>query len=346
MEYKKISYSGKNYGVFTLKYKTVDIPILLDWNDFKYIYNLNKTWYIDGDSGFVLCHHDQIDIYLHEVVLALEAKEEGILYQKGAKPIIHINKFGIDNRRINLMYDETNKIYNKNLKKKERIIELPKDSNIDIDELPTYMWYIKPNGTHGDRFIVNIKNTSWKTTASTKVSLRYKFEEAKKYLRELKEEQPELFDEYCMNGEYTKKGKELVDSFYKIINKAGFLHINKINVDNITDKYLEPKYDNLSIEEKRLLKATTLLNNKRKKLLFTKLPKDSGLKQNDLPNYCYYIEETDSRGDHFVIESHPKQDRNTKWQTTTAKNIPTVYKYNQMIEYIKSLNQQAQVQIN
>jgi len=172
MDYKKIKYSNKNYGIFELKYKNVGVPVIMDWNDFKQIKNINKSWYIN-DYGAVVTRHiinnTNSEIYLHELVLAFkslddynndinnDATNKYIKNKDGEKkPIVHINKFGIDNRRINLMYDDTDKNTNKNLKKKKRIIELPENSNIDPDEIPTYVWYIKPNGSHGDRFIVEI----------------------------------------------------------------------------------------------------------------------------------------------------------------------------------------------
>ena len=54
---------------------------------------------------------------------------------------------------------------------------------------------MKPNGSHGDRFMVEIGDVKWKTTSSKKLSLKYKLEEAKLFLRQLKRESPELFEQ-------------------------------------------------------------------------------------------------------------------------------------------------------
>jgi hypothetical protein len=243
-KYTKISSGGKNYAIFDLDYKDNDVPIILDLVDFKYIKKLDKSWNIN-DAGFVVCHHTHDDavheLCIHEIVMALKNKEGDM--QGETRPILHINKLGIDNRRENLMYDVPNKKTKKNMKKKKRIIDLPDECGISPDELPTYVWYLKPDETHGERFIVEVGNKSWKTTSSKKYDLRHKLEQAKEYLRDLKKTDPKLFEEYSMNGELNKEGKELLDSFYKIIYKGGFNNIRKIINDNLTDKYLQPFLD-------------------------------------------------------------------------------------------------------
>jgi hypothetical protein len=251
---QRIMHDGKSYIVFNLTFKNKDVPIILDYADMKFISRLDKTWCIN-DSGAVVCHHilngKQINIYLHEVVMALKLKDAG--HTSEYHPIVHINRLGIDNRRDNLIYDKVDKELSKNLKKKRRIIDLPEESGIDPDELPTYVWYLKPNGSHGDRFVVEVGSTIWKTTSSTKHSLRYKLEEAKKFLRHLKIDDPALFHNHCMNGEFIQIGKDLLDSFYDIALKAGYNHLKRVSTHNITDKYLENNYDSLSDDERVLL---------------------------------------------------------------------------------------------
>ena len=86
-----------------------------------------------------------------------------------------------------------------NYKKKKRTVKLPEGCNIEPNELPTYIWYLKENGSHGSRFSVEVGNIKWKTTSSKKVSLRYKLEEAKKFLRELKKTNSDLFNKSSFN---------------------------------------------------------------------------------------------------------------------------------------------------
>jgi hypothetical protein len=252
---KKVSHNNKEYCIFTLKYKNKSVPVLLDWKDYNIVKNLNKKWYIN-ENGSVVCQHKInnkcYDLYLHEIVMSLKTKDDGL--QKKTRSILHINRLGIDNRRENLQYDSIDKETNKNLKKKSRIITLPKETGISVDELPTFVWYLKPDKSHGERFFINIGETNWKTSSSSKLSLRYKLEEAKKFLRDLKTFRPEIFEEYSMNGELTKDGKLLLTSFYNITKKSGFTQLKNILFTDITDKYLKPKYNSLSSEEKLMLK--------------------------------------------------------------------------------------------
>ena len=64
---------------------------------------------------------------------------------------------------------------------------MPADSGIKIDDIPKHIWYIKPNGHHGDRFGIDLKteNIKWKTTSAKNVSLNDKLKSAKEKLEEL-----------------------------------------------------------------------------------------------------------------------------------------------------------------
>ncbi|AYV78653.1 MAG: hypothetical protein Edafosvirus22_10 [Edafosvirus sp.] len=317
--YDKINYNNKDYAIIQLKYKNIPVPVVIDWKDLKIIDDLDKKWKCN-DVGQVSCSHDYgnpqnktKDVFLHEIIMALKLKNSQNKLQN--KSILHINRMNLDNRRENLIYDTSLKNTNKNTKKKKRTVELPSDSGIDPDEIPTYIWYLKPSDTHGDRFMVEIDDVKWKTTSSNKVSLRYKLEEAKAFLRELRDEKPELFDEYCMNGEFTKDGKELLNSFYDIIYKANYNHVKEIPMENITDKYLEENIDDIDYQnEKKILKSS-----------------------NDLPKYCYYQPQTQNKGDYFVVEGHPEQDNDEMWKTSSSKTIPTHLKFLELIKYLKDL---------
>jgi hypothetical protein len=296
MEYKKVTFNGKNYCVFII---TNNVPVVVDWNDFKIIYNLNKPWTQTNDS--YICNDS---CYLHEIIMALKSSDsmEDLDKFQFHTNIKHLNNIGIDNRRDNLLLKSD---------------EISYSDNNKSDILPKYVSYVKPHGSHGERFVVTIGDLVWKTTSSKKASYRYKLEEAKKYLRELKHKKPELFYE---------------DSdVYKIIKKAGYEYQL-----NDCDNNLEQIDDDLSSFEKKLLKTSKLLDVKRKKILFSKLPKSSGIKQSDIPEYCYYREATVTRGDHFIIEGHPELSK--KWQTTTSKLISTQDKYSHMIAKIQELN--------
>ena len=248
--YKMISYDGQEYAVCKMRYKGYKAPVVLDWDDYKAIKKLNKNWRC-GTNGFVSCSHTvegstPKEVYLHELVMLLNNQENGLENQKS--PIIHINRIGLDNRRENLIYDTVDKELNKNLQKKRRTIYLPREAGINPDKIPTYIWYMKPDSSHGERFTVNIGDINWKTTSSNNLSLKYKLEEAKLYLRHLLRSRPDLMEEYSMNGDYNREGMSMAESYYDIVDKAGFNNIQKI-IPNNTVSLLQPDYDDMDNNE-------------------------------------------------------------------------------------------------
>jgi hypothetical protein len=339
-QFERVRYKNKYYAIFRLKYKNINLPVVLDWTDVRLIKNLKKKWRCNN-SGFISCSHTyktvEKEVFMHEIIMALKQKDfdMGSLYS----PIIHINRIGLDNRRENLMYDTIDKDTNKNIKKKKRTITLPKSSHIDPDEIPTYVWYMKPNDSHGERFMVDVGDVKWKTTSSKKLGLRYKLEEAKLFLRELKKNRPDLFEDYSMNGDYTKDGKLLTDSYYNIIHKANYTHISRYIPGNKTSELLRPGKQNA--KEKVLLsqlrdKDNLLQKGGQRRRVISNLPKNSGLTSNDLPKHCYYRPEYKNRGDQFIITGHPNQN-STVWQSTSSKKINVREKYDQMINHLTSI---------
>ena len=137
--YKRIKYNKNDYAVFTIRYRDDELPVLLDFDDFKLVHKMKKTWKCNN-NGFVYYQQGGSYIYMHEIIMKLANKESS-----QNKPIIHINRIGLDNRRDNLVYDFANKDITKNNKKKKRTIDLPKKSGIKPDLIPTYIWYMKPD---------------------------------------------------------------------------------------------------------------------------------------------------------------------------------------------------------
>jgi len=255
-DYKKININGLNYIVCKMEYNNKYVPVILDYNVFKIIKKFNKNWHVN-ENGVVVSTHKIIenneeykkDIYLHDLVMKINNNYEHI-------PILHINRIGVDNRSENLIYDTVDKNIKKNLKKKSRIINLPYESGIDPSELPSYVWYVKEDSTHGDRFVVNIGDINWKSTSSKKLSLRYKLEETKKYLRYLKNIRTDLFEDYSMNGDLNNEGQKLLKSYIEISKMAGYTNIknfDQLDMINNTDYYLSENIDGLTNSEIDLL---------------------------------------------------------------------------------------------
>lgn len=340
LHYNVVKYKNKKYAIISINYKNIQLPTIIDYNDINIIKRIKKKWNSSKD-GFISCSVKRKNkklnkfvyekAYLHEIILRLK---HGVNIPN--KPIIHINNIGLDNRRSNLIYDNVNKNIKKNIKKKKRTIKLPKDSGIDPINIPTYVWYMKPNKSHGERFMVSIGNTKWKTTSSKKLSLSYKLEEAKLFLRQLKKNKPDLFENYSMNGDYTKLGKKLLKSYYDIIHLAGYTNIVKPIFNNKTKTYI--KKGNPTHTEKLLLKYQGNLLSGRGKNRRTRnnLPKNCNITSNDLPKHCYYKPESNHRGGYFVVENHPNQNKRT-WQTTSSKGVSIENKYKQVKKYLNEL---------
>jgi hypothetical protein len=339
LKYQKVKYKNKTYAVISIKYKENNLPSVIDWNDLSIVKKLDKRWK-SNKYGFISCSHtynnETREVFLHELIMALKMKD-GKMNRQG-KPIIHINRIGLDNRRVNLIYDEVDKDHNKNIKKKRRTITLPTDSGINVDEIPTYVWYMKPNQSHGDRFMVHVGDVKWKTTSSKKLSIRYKLEEAKKYLRELMNSRNDLFEDYSMNGDKTREGNALMETYYNIIEKSGYDNIEKKNPTNYTMKYLKPgkisRKESIILKKQDLSMATQMGGNKRRVL--NKLEDEKGMSSGDLPKYCYFRSQYGNRGCYFVIDGHPSLNGKI-WQSTSSKKTSTKDKFKQMVAIYKNL---------
>jgi HNH endonuclease len=73
------------------------------------------------------------------------------------------------------------------------------------------------------------------------------------------------------------------------------------------------------------------------------LPNNCGIIHSDLPKYCYYRGETDTRGDSFIIDRHPalvKEGKRT-WSTTSSKLVPIHDKFNELIIKAAKLNEKS-----
>ena len=335
MDYNIVSYKKKKYVVMCITHKDIKYPLVINETDIDTIERLELEWKYNK-HGFAVCsipYKNGIkDIYMHMVIMILKLQD--VNQETSDKHIIHINNIGLDNRRENILYDEQNKDINKNIIKKKRTIILPENSNIDPDDIPTYVWYMKPNKSHGERFMVSVGSYKWKTTSSKKFSLVYKLEEAKLYLRELKKKKPELFSEYSMNGDYTNLGKQLSESYYDIVHLAGYKNIKRYIHTNNTKKYL--KVGTPTNKELLILRAqrNIILEKGRNRRLLTNLPENCGI--NTLPKYCYYRPPYNGRGSHFIVKNHPKQEKKT-WQTTSSKKIDIKEKYKQLMDHIDDI---------
>lgn len=235
MDYKCVSYNGNKYSVINIISSSLSLPIVIDWDIFIIMRNFNLH-YTYNKKGFVVCKNDSNqEFLLHELIMSYQN------HSSLDKSIFHLNRIGLDNRRENITFKSKDSFLKNNFVKKKRTTCLPPHSGISLNELPTFIWYMKADSSHGDRFMVNIHGHTWKTTSSKSISLRYKLEEAKAYIRCLKKNNPSLFFNLSMNGDYNVIGYSLALSFYDIIYIAGYTHIKKDMFDDNTDRFLCPR---------------------------------------------------------------------------------------------------------
>jgi hypothetical protein len=215
--YREVKYNDKEYIVGRIMSNNEPVKYVFDKEDFDKV--KGKLWHRCANhyiSSSIFIDGKKKELFLHNLVME-KLEHPG----KGAKETIdHINRNGFDNRKENLrLISQT--LQNMNQTKRERSITLPANCGITPEEIPRHIWYIKPQGAHGDRFAIEFKTEglTWKTTSSVKVTLKDKLQAAKEKLAELYKEYPQLNP---FNEEKLKREEELNKSFNEIVSLAVF----------------------------------------------------------------------------------------------------------------------------
>jgi hypothetical protein len=242
-----------NYVIINMPYKQHNLPVIVDKNVFDFV-GLDYDFYInDALSVYtrLKTEDDTIDVPLHEIVMKYNEKKQGL-----NRSIIHKNRINLDNRYDNLMYDTTDKEITKNLEKKDRIINL-KGAGINANNLPSFVWYLKPDSSHGERFMVKLDTINWKSPSSKDLSLRYKLEATKKFLRDKIKENPELIKKFSLNGDLNDSGLKLRKTYYDLIHQVGNGKYRKYKMkeNNSTLNILKEDLKGLTHYEKMLLSS-------------------------------------------------------------------------------------------
>jgi hypothetical protein len=262
-------YIINNAIIINMPYKHNNLPVIVDKNVFDFI-GKDHDFYVNDLLSVhtrLKVDNDIIDIPLHEIVMKYNEKYNGV--NGGAngdinegingvinKPIIHKNRINLDNRYENLMYDTTDKKISKNLEKKERNIDLT-GAGINANKLPSFVWYLNPDSTHGERFMVKLDTINWKSPSSKDLSLRYKLEATKQFLRNKINENPELIKKFSLNGDLNDIGLQLRRSYYNLIHQVGGGKYKKYQMkeNNSTLNILKQDLKGLTAYEKLLLKS-------------------------------------------------------------------------------------------
>lgn len=216
VEYIDIEYNGKQYIICKIFRNNVPVMFLFDKGDEEKV--KSKIWHCTS-AGYIASRHcnngKESCILLHRFIMnKIDFPGKGT-----TESVDHINRNPLDNRKENLrVISQTEQ--NLNQKRKPRNnIQLPENSGLTADDIPKHVWYIKPNGSHGDRFGIDLKteNITWKSSASKKISLQDKLYETKQKLAEFYIQYPYL-DPYVNN--VAIQSQELCNSFQEIINLA------------------------------------------------------------------------------------------------------------------------------
>ena len=186
--YTKVIFEEKEYYVGQIQNNDNLRHFIIDAEEYESV-KINY-WHYQSNayiSSAYLSPHDgkRKEVYLHNFVMGrLEFPGKG-----ATESIDHINNNGMDNRKINLrLITQTQQNYN--TKRRARVTILPDNCGISADDIPRNIYYMKPNGHHGDRFVVELKglpdgDVEWKSTSSKSISLQEKLNQAKAKLNEL-----------------------------------------------------------------------------------------------------------------------------------------------------------------
>jgi hypothetical protein len=210
--YTHILYHGKEYTILKIKHNDVYVKTIIDTVDVAKIKDHSWHYISNGYIGHTIQVDDtRRELYLHNMVMGRIG-----FPGKGAKESVdHINRIGLDNRKENLRL-VTQSVQNINQKQKERRIELPADSGVTVDDIPKHVWYIKANGSHGERFGIDLKteNVKWKSTSAKNVSLQDKLKATKEQLHIYYQQFPYLNPH---NEDKNKEAEELTRTYQEII---------------------------------------------------------------------------------------------------------------------------------
>lgn len=213
--YTPVTYNGKDYIVGTVQNIHSDVQFVFDAEDYHKVsqraWHVSSTKYIASTFYTNDERHNKKELFLHNLVMN-RLNFPG----KGAKETVdHINRNGFDNRKENLRL-VTQTEQNINQTKRNRSITLPEGCGLAPEDIPRHIWYIKAHGAHGDRFAIEFKTEGicWKTTSSTKVSLKEKLQAAKEKLQEFYTQYPHLNP---FNTSKLEQEKILQQSFEQIL---------------------------------------------------------------------------------------------------------------------------------
>lgn len=359
LEYVKVTYEGKEYCVCKIHSKEREVLFIIDQVDLNRI--LKHSWFKIMDR-YIATKINGKTVHLHMFIKNksdYEDKEEDTdsddTNDDNEKPeknvritIDHFNRIGMDNRISNL-HNATSSEQNINKKGRNRSMELPEDSGISLEDVPKFVWYSKSRsankgtakGNIGEYFEVKINtiegmgNIHWSSASSTDLSLRFKLEHTKKYLRSLREKNPKI-----LNSRLQYISDECIASMKEYnailrLSKYKCVEANLFPIPVVKDLLIE---DTTGLTDKEiLLLRIAPIDKPLGKNSPTNMPEDCEITPEMMPPYCYYQQDTERKGEAFYIgKKHPKMN-GKKWYTTSDRKVSTKEKFNKLLAKLKEL---------
>lgn len=329
LNHQDVDYNGNKYTICYVLHNQKPVLFIIDTN----IKEKVVTTGVGVHAGYPKILSGQ---YIHQLVMGNPPSDK--------YSIDHLNRIRRDDRKCNLAFKTASEqIQNQFIK--DRTVELPKDCEINHNDIPKHVIYRNEND-RDERFEIEINQTEQfkhipikylrkKTTSRSDIPLRIKLQTAIYYLRWLCQQYPELKSVIRINKEDEEERLRLTKEYNDIISLTSFpkevIHANLVQF--IYDCKTDYSIDNEEIIEK-IVKNTEAGKKKE-----DNLPADSGVNKIDIPKYCYYVPAKELRGDKFVIDSHPKLLETGKRQigTPETKLLTTKQKFDILLEYIRCL---------
>jgi hypothetical protein len=328
INHQDVEHNGQKYTVCYVLNNNTPVLFIIDTIDKeKVIYNSVSVY-----SGYPRLTNNSTE-FIHQLVMGKSPSDK--------YSIDHVNRIRRDDRKCNLKFKTASEqIQNQFIR--ERTSELPEDCGITHDDIPKNVIYRNEKG-RGERFEIEIngfphlpkKILYKKTTSRTDIPLRIKLQTAIYYLRWLCEKYPELKSSIRINKKDEDERLRLTEEYNDIIRLTSF---PQEVIDANTVNFIYDCKNDYSIEDDEIVEKVVKTSEAGKKKE-DNLPNNCGFNKMDIPKYCYYVPETESRGDKFVIDRHPKLLSMDKRQIATpgSKLLSTKEKFDILLEYIHCL---------
>ena len=209
--FTKVTYNSVDYCVGTIQKRDLSkVYFVIDAEDEERV--KTRSWHVAVGGAYIASSYtstegSRLALYLHNFIM-----EKGFDCKGSAKTIDHINGLGFDNRKVNLR-EADQSLQNLNTKTRKRTsTKIPKE--IDPSEIPRNIWYIPPQGGHGERFAVEIKgipgveDICWKSSSSKALSIHEKLTQAIAKRTEFFETYPILTEYSRISEQATRLKKE------------------------------------------------------------------------------------------------------------------------------------------